>query len=168
MPWPCEGQRFESSTRDAQPQGPAPHSEGRGLPHFIPRETTVQYDKTIKDTYGDDAVVEAGNGGNVYLHVGADGDMSYTPAQARALAKALKRAANVAEGKPAKPAKAKKVQEIAGPEIVENRIGIQLHRNADGTYSAPDCREIGGPCMFAEDHLNVSLERILADGGRVV
>lgn len=59
------------------------------------------YEKAIKDTYGDKAHVAGSAGiGHVYLNTGNDGDVvdfSFTPEQARRLAKALKKAAKRAE-----------------------------------------------------------------------
>lgn len=60
----------------------------------------MQYEKTIKDVFDDAADVSV-TGERVQV-LSADVDMLYTPKQARRLARALKRAANVAEGKPAK------------------------------------------------------------------
>lgn len=68
-----------------------------------------QYEKHVKDALNDSARVWT-CGGYVGLQY-PEGlrNMAYTPEQARRLARALKRAANVAEGKPAKAKKAPKV-----------------------------------------------------------
>lgn len=92
------------------------------------------YSKTITDTYADTVLVEAGAGdheddtiGSVYLTPDEDvSDFSFTPTQARSLAKALKQAANVAEGK---PAKAKKT-----PGTYVDCDGDVWHLCPDGKY----------------------------------
>jgi hypothetical protein len=84
------------------------------------------YEKTIRDTFNDETHVSVENGDRVHLRVGAPDDMLYTPKQARQLARALKRAANVAEGK---PAKAKK------PAVIVDHEDDTWHLTANGKYS---------------------------------
>lgn len=92
----------------------------------------MQYEKTVKDTYGDNVNVETESNSNVYLFVfdsAADSRSiaSLTPDQAREVAKRLKRAANVAEGKPAKANK--------GPAALYDRDGARWDRTAAGRYA---------------------------------
>lgn len=88
----------------------------------------MQYEKTVKDTYGDDVVVDTC--GNVYLTVNDSArdsvaKASLTPEQARKIARALKRAANVTEGKPAKPPK---------PSVLFDRDGAPWDLVDSGRY----------------------------------
>lgn len=93
-----------------------------------------EYHKAVADTYERSVTVDAypeidlaGVRGRVYL----DGDKlhgySLTAAQARRLARALKRAANVAEGKPAKPPKGPKF-----PRVIVDSDGDSWYRTDDG------------------------------------
>lgn len=89
----------------------------------------MQHGKTIKDTYGDDVIVDTL--GNVYLTVNdsasrSSANASLTPEQARKIARALKRAANVAEGKPAKAPK---------PSVIVDGDGDDWHLSANGCYA---------------------------------
>jgi hypothetical protein len=90
------------------------------------------YEKTIPDHFGDPVVVTLDTDDTVALRVtdctrgGATSDATLTPDTARRVARALKRAANVAEGK---PAKAKK------PRTIVDGHGDRWSRNADGTYT---------------------------------
>jgi hypothetical protein len=97
----------------------------------------MEYDKTVKDIENDTANVAASDvdpvvelwtrqeigPGSVYL--------ALTPKAARRLARHLKRAANVAEGK---PAKAPKVSANQAREIVD-RYGIVRTLRDNGRYS---------------------------------
>lgn len=92
------------------------------------------YNKTVRDTYEDSAVVEVDDvtsdaDTRVYLTVREFAKdqvaaLSLEPAQARRLARALKRAANVAEGKPAKTPKARVID---GDGDVWERVGDDLY-----------------------------------------
>ena len=105
----------------------------------------MQYAKNLQDTYGDEVIVEAddeGYEGAVYLKVsdfcGAEDGVStaeLTPAAARSLAKALKQAANVAEGQPAKKSKPAEIVDGEGDRWVLNDGGTYNYEFADGnTY----------------------------------
>lgn len=127
----------------------------------------MQYDKTIKDTEGDTARVAADptdlvvelwtrqeiGPGSVYL--------ALAPDAARRLARALKQAANVAEGKPAKAPR-----KDAPPQGVISGSGIMFRRDPNGTYSTSGC--IRSTCAYPRKHFDRSLSALLADGGRVM
>ncbi|MGW5402652.1 hypothetical protein [Streptomyces sp. NPDC003952] len=83
-----------------------------------------EYTKTIRDTFEDTAEV-SGASGSVDVELSTR-LLIMTPAQARALAKALKRAANVAEGKPAKASK---------PDSFVDGDGDTWHLSPNGFYS---------------------------------
>ncbi|WP_405061912.1 hypothetical protein OG474_09725 [Kribbella sp. NBC_01505] len=73
------------------------------------------YEKAIKNQYGDGVSVTVEDDGFVWLSVSDHGEVcsdDLMPTTARKIAKALKRAANVAEGKPAKQPKS--VQDVDG------------------------------------------------------
>lgn len=92
------------------------------------------YSKVLRDCVDDEITVTAlRDEDDDYARVRTDGEgtMLYTPKQARKVAKALVRAANVAEGKPAKPPKP--------PAAVTDGEGDTWHRNPDGTYSCAGC-----------------------------
>lgn len=92
----------------------------------------MTYEKIIKDTEGDTArVVTQGADRNVdFWTQQATGDqrvyLNLPPKAARALAKALREAANVAEGKPNKAPK---------PETVDDGDGDTWYLHANGKYS---------------------------------
>jgi hypothetical protein len=91
----------------------------------------MEYDKTVKDIENDTARVAASDvdpvvelctrqeigHGSVYL--------ALTPKAARRLARHLKRAANVAEGKPAKAPK---------PQLIIDGVGDTWHLSDNGHY----------------------------------
>lgn len=86
----------------------------------------MQFPKTITDTAGDSTQVRVAGD---EVHVSADtgrgpAPMYFTPKQARRLAKTLKRAANVADGKPAKPK----------PNTITDNDGDVWHLRTDGAY----------------------------------
>ena len=113
------------------------------------------YRKTISDTASDTATVEVA--GTVDLRV-TDDLMCFTPAQARKLARALKRAANVAEGK---PAKAPKAETKTGPAIYEDRDGDLWYRGPNGLYKCG--------VEFPEYNWTLAeLEETYGPGGRVI
>lgn len=105
----------------------------------------MQYDKTIKDTEGDTARVAADptdlvvelwtrqeiGPGSVYL--------ALAPDAARRLARALKQAANVAEGKPAKEPKPPRVL-VDGEGDKWDRVGRGLYTCRGHEY---DCTRPG-------------------------
>lgn len=100
----------------------------------------MQYSKTIADDFSDDVAVTATDGGYVYTDTvfrDEECQMAYTPAQARRLARALKRAANVAEGK---PAKAKKP---ALPSVIVDGDGDWWYRGDDNSYTVGNALDDG-------------------------
>ena len=115
----------------------------------------MQYDKTIKDTEGDTARVAADptdlvvelwtrqeiGPGSVYL--------ALAPDAARRLARALKQAANVAEGKPAKEPKP--------PRVLVDGEGDKWDRVGRGLYT---CRDHEYDCTVPEHHVRQTPDAI--------
>lgn len=104
----------------------------------------MSYEKTIRDHAGDGIDVAAlPDGEDQEPRVRTESDdltMLYTPSQARKLAKALKRAANVAEGKPAKTPKAKQATITDGDgdtwHLCPNGLYSMTEGNTDAHFTA--------------------------------
>ena len=86
----------------------------------------MQYEKHVKDSLGDPARVWTGGGHVGLQYPQGERNMAYTPKQARRLARALKRAANVAEGKPAKAPK---------PAVIVDGEGDRWRHAGRGLYT---------------------------------